>query len=138
VSNVFPRGTPFYPVPQSLIASGLLKNLSPGAEKLYQLLLFIAQKRTRIQFELSNLEIRREAGLSPNTIRRARTELKEVGLVDLKQTSGGRYTYVILDPATRSPLPRPMRQAKSPSTPPLSLPTTDAPSVAPSWSDIGK
>jgi hypothetical protein len=141
VSNVFKStGTLFFPVPQALISSGDLGKLSAGAIKLYLFLLFAAQKWTRVELEISNAEIREQAALSPNTIRRARTELKEVGLVDLKHVSGGRYTYVILDPVTRSPLPRPraLLRGNSPSTP--SAPSTSETSTcaSPAWSEFGK
>jgi hypothetical protein len=142
MSNVFSKGTaPFYSVPQFLITSGLLKELSAGALKLYQLLLFTAQKRTKVELEMSNLEIRNQADLSPNTIRRGRTKLKEVGLVDLKQISGGRYTYVILNPLTGSPLPHPRspQGGNSPAIPSMaSTPTPSSASVSPPWSQIGK
>jgi hypothetical protein len=108
VSNVFTKGTaPFYPVPQFLVSSGALKDLRDGAHKLYQFILFTAQQRTRVALELSNVEIREAVGLSPNTIRRARTELKEAGLIDLRQARGGRYTYLILNWLTGAPLPQP-------------------------------
>jgi len=142
MSNIFSKGTaPFYSVPQFLVNSGLLRDLSAGALKLYQLLLFTAQQRTRVELELSNRDIRRHAELSPNTIRRARTRLKEVGLVDLKQTSGGRYTYVVLNPLTRCPLPHPRspRGGNSPATLSVpSMPATSSASIAPPWSQIGK
>jgi DNA-binding transcriptional ArsR family regulator len=142
VSNVFVKGTaPFYSVPQALVSSGKLKNLREGAHKLYQLILYTAQQRTRVAVELSNRGIRELAGLSPNTVRRARTELSEAGLVDLKQVPGGRYTYVILNPLTGSPLPHPRSQPvgntqSTPSTPPATTPFSA--SFAPSWSEIGK
>ncbi len=148
MSNVFSKGTaPYYSVPQFLIDSGLLGRLSAGALRLYQLLLFTAQQKTRVELELSNFEIHKRAGLSPNTIRRARTKLKEFGLVDLRQSSGDRYTYVILNPLTGSPLPRPGSPLKGsgPSTPLApsisSTPSTlgpSSPSIAPQWSQIGK
>jgi len=141
MSNVFGKGTaPYYSVPQFLINSGLLGTLSGGAIKLYQLVLFTAQQRTRVELELSNLEIRKQAGLSPNTIRRARTELKEAGLVDLRQVPGGRYTYVILNRLTGAPLPPPRKPSGSgPSSPSMpSSPTPSSASFAPSWSEIGK
>ena len=131
MSNVFEKGTFFFIVPKALVKSGLLGDLSAGALKLYALLLFIAQEQTRVELELSNEEILKRAKLSPNTIRRARTNLGECGLIDLRHTAGGRYTYVILNPETRLPLPPPRWRAKIPSM-------TDAPSVAPSWSDIEK
>lgn len=141
MSNVFGKGTaPFYSVPQFLIDSGLLKTLSAGASHLYQLLLYTAQKRTRVELELSNPQIRDQAGLSPNTIRRARTKLKEIGLIELKQTPGGRYTYVVLNPLTCSPLPPPRPSQKSgtstPSSPPVLV--RSSPGIAPQWSQIGK
>ena len=139
MSNVFGKGTaPFYSVPQFLITSGLLSSLSAGAIKLYQLILFTAQKRTSTELELSNLDIRREAGLSPNTIRRARTKLKEGGLVDLKLTSGGRFTYVILNPLTGSPLPNPRSPPRGNSSATPSIPTPSSETISPPWSKIGK
>jgi hypothetical protein len=139
MSNVFAKGTaPFYSVPQDLVASGKLKNLREGAHKLYQLILYKAQQRTKVALELSNREIRDLAGLSPNTVRRARIELWEVGLVELRQVPGGRYTYVVLNPLNRAPLahPRPVLGGSSSSTP--STPTPSAASFAPPWSQIGK
>jgi hypothetical protein len=155
MSNIFIKGTaPFYSVPQVMVNSGLLKDLSAGATKLYQLLLFTAQARSKSRLELSNLEIRQRAGLSPNTIRRARTKLMEVRLIDLEQVLGERYTYVILNPLTGLPLPNrrsfprpggtplPNRRSfpRPGGTPPgLSQPPTPgAPSIAPQWSQIGK
>jgi len=142
VSNVFVKGTaPFYPVPQFLISSGILKSLRGGAHKLYQFILFTAQQRTRVAFELSNPEIRRAVDLSPNTIRRARTELKEVGLVDLRQAPGGRYAYIILNRLTGTPLPHPSsrRGGSTPSTPPNpSKPPFASVTSAPSWTEINK
>src|SRR5579871_95902 len=137
MSNVFVKGTAsFYPVPQFLITSGLLRSHSAGALKLYQLLLFAAQQRTRVELELSNSEICQLAGLSPNTIRRARTELRERGLIELRQTPGGRYTYVILNPLTRAPLPNPRSTRRGSSQSAPSLPSTPAPppaTSAPPW-----
>ena len=141
MSNVFVKGTAsFYPVPQCLVSSGLLRNLSGGALKLYQLILYAAQHRTRVELELSNLEVLKVAGLSPNTIRRARTELKEARLIDLRQAPGGRYTYVILNPLTGAPLPHPRSPHGSidPSTPSIAS-TPPAPlACSVSWAEISK
>jgi DNA-binding transcriptional ArsR family regulator len=132
VSNVFVKGTaPFYSVPQALIASGKMKRLRDGAHKLYQLILYTAQQRTRVGLELSNREIRELGGLSPNTVRRARTELREAGLIDLRQVPGGRYTYVILNPLNGVPLPG-RGAERSGAIPPASA------SPVPTWSEIGK
>jgi hypothetical protein len=141
VSNVFVKGTaPFYSVPQALVTSGKLRNLREGAHKLYQLILYAAQQRTRVALELSNREINELAGLSPNTIRRGRTELAEIGLIHLRQSPGGRYTYVILNPLTGVPLPgRGSETARG--IPPASAVSPPMPSSAshvPSWSEIGK
>lgn len=106
MSNVFAKGTaPFYTVPQALIATGKLKTLSEGAHKLYQVILFKAQQGTRTGIELSNAEIRKWAGLSPNTVRRGRTQLVESGLVELRGGLGDIYTYVVLNPLTGVRLP---------------------------------
>lgn len=142
MSNVFVKGTAsFYTVPQSLITSGLLRSLSGGAHKLYQVILYEAQHRTRVEVELSNLEVLERAGLSPNTIRRARTELKEARLIDLRQAPGSRYTYVILNPLTGAPLPHPRSRlgGNNPSTPSTrSTPPPPSASAVPSWADISR
>ena len=140
MSNVFVKGTAsFYPVPQFLISSGLLRSLSGGALKLYQLILYEAQHCTRVELELSNLEVLERAGLSPNTIRRARTELKEARLIDLRQAPGSRYTYVLLNPLTGVPLPHPRSRigGNNPSTPSTPPPSSSA-SAVPSWADISR
>jgi len=147
MSNVFVKGMNFFPVPQYLMTSGLHKELAGGAIKLYMLILYTAQKLTRVELELSNEHIRGEADLCPNTIRRARTKLKESGLIDLKRISGGRYIYVLLDPLTRQPLP-PRRFSSGGNSPgennlapnsltPALKPTPCSASISPSWSDIG-
>lgn len=131
MSNVFTKGTaPFYSVPQALIASGRLRTLSEGAHKLYQAILYKAQQGTRTGIELSNAEIRDLVGLSPNTIRRGRTQLVECGLVELRGGLGDIYTYVVLNPLTGARLPgRGSAPTKNDN------PTT--PLCAPSWNEIG-
>lgn len=131
MSNIFVKGTaPFYPVPQHLINSGTLAKLSEGGHKLYQLILYMAQQHTRAALELSNRDIHKLVALSPTTIRRARTELKEAELIDLRHLPGGRYTYVVLNPHTRGPLPG-RRSERGGGSPPSA-------SFAPPWSDIGR
>ena len=134
MSNIFVKGTaPFYPVPQHLVSSGTLKKLSEGAHKLYQVILFCAQKQTRVVLDLSNREIRDLAELSPNTIRRGRTELWEARLVDLQRAPGGRWSYVVLNPLTGGPLPGSGLKRGGGNTP-----TPSPGASSPPWADLGK
>lgn len=134
MSNVL-KDTPFFPVPQHLVKSGQLGKLTEGATKLYLLILFDAQHRTRIEMEFSNADIRALASLSPNTIRRARTELMEAGLIRLSLEKGGRYTYVLLNPVTRGELPRPDGRGRA--SPAVSV-KSSTPTVSIGWADIGR
>lgn len=135
MSNIFIKGTaPFYSVPQHLVDSGKLRSLSEGAHKLYQFILFKAQKHSRPVLELSNREIREAVGLSPNTIRRGRTELWEAGLVRYKRDRGERFTYVVLNPLAIS-RPLPGAEPKSGGGPPL---TPAAETLSPSWEALSK
>lgn len=134
MSNIFVKGTaPFYPVPQHLVSSGTLKRLSEGAHKLYQVILYCAQKQTRAVLELSNREIHDLVELSPNTIRRGRTKLLEARLIDLHRPPGGQWTYTVLNPLTGGLLPGSgfKRVGRDPLTP------TSAAS-SPSWAELGK
>jgi hypothetical protein len=133
MSNVFVKGSaPFYSVPQHLVNSGKLKKLSEGAHKLYQLILFKAQKHTRVALELSNREIHESVGLSANTVRRGRTELWEAGLIESQRAPGDRFTYVILNPLTGCPLSglRLNRQGSRPTK-------STSSAFSPSWADLG-
>ena len=139
MSNVFERKTLFFPTPQLLVLSGWLGDLSAGALRLYLLLLFLAQQKTKVELEQSNSDIRKLAKLSPNTIRRARTELWEAGLVELKHPTGGAYIYVVLNPETHLPLPHPKARLGTgavPSISPSEVSIVPA-SCSPSWSEIG-
>jgi len=113
MSNIFDPHLHFFPVTKHLIHSGHLATLRDGALRLYLVLLYLGQEQTRVELELSNQEIRRLAGLSPNTIRRARTEMSEAGLVQLKFSTGGKYAYVLMNPETGNPMRRRTR-ARSP------------------------
>lgn len=118
-------------MPQHLVSSGTLAKLSEGAHKLYQFLLFSAQERSRAVLEISNLEIRQLAKLSPTTIRRARTELWELRLIDLRRSPGGPFQYMILNPSTGVPLPGSSFDSKRGH---ISIPS---PNATPAWNEIG-
>jgi len=133
VSNVFKdTKVPFFPVPQALVTSGKLKELSGGGLRLYQLVLFLAQKHTRVALRVSNQEIEQQAGLSPNTARRARTKLWEARLVDLRRTQDGQYIYILLNPLTGTPLQGRGSDLGSDNSPPSSG------GSAPPWHELGR
>jgi hypothetical protein len=102
MSNVL-KGINFFPVPQDLVKAGTLKRLRGGALKLYLLLLYEAQRISQPCIEFSNREFGENIGLSPTTLRVARVQLWEEGLIDTGEESGKPTLYVLLNPATRTP-----------------------------------
>ncbi len=108
MSNVFKdTGVVYFQVPDCLVQSELLKELRPASVKFYLILLSQAQRHTRTSLKLTNEEFEKLAGLSPNSVRAARTELKERGVITFKIGAGNTYTYTLLDPGTGEPLPKP-------------------------------
>lgn len=104
MSNIFrSQGVPFFPVPQDLIRSGKFAKLSGAAVKLYDLICYEAQRTSSAAVLLSNRTIEELAGLSPSAIRRARTQLWELGLLDAAEDAGKPTLYVVLNPQTRQP-----------------------------------
>ena len=102
MSNVL-KGINFFPVLQDLLKTGTLKGLRGEALKLYLLLLYEAQRISQSCIELSNREFGESIGLSPTTLRTARVQLWEEGLIDTVEDSGKATLYVVLNPVTRTP-----------------------------------
>jgi hypothetical protein len=104
MSNVL-RTLRYFQLPQHLLESGILAKLSGGALKMFVAILYKAQHHSATFLPLTNAELKSLAGLSPNTCRRSRTELWEHRLIDLAEIPGSAMVYVLIDPATRQPLP---------------------------------
>jgi hypothetical protein len=113
MSNIFrDTGISYFQVPNSLIPSGILGDLRQSALKVYFVLLYQAQQRTRSDVPFTNAQLVVDAGIAPNSLIAGRTELVEHGLVQIEPISGG-YIYVLCDPATKQPILRRKHEALS-------------------------
>ncbi len=91
---------PFFLVPQVLVDCGMVKKLQPMQVVLYLFLLYVAQRRSKRSFVLTDSEIREGCGVAPRTSRDARTKLVEHRLIQISKGCGGKFEYTILDPRT--------------------------------------
>jgi len=123
MSNVFEKtDVTYFQMPQALVRDEHLQQISLSALKLYCLVLFEAQRRTRLDHELLNEDIERFTGLSANSVSSGRNELVTLKLVRCKRGFGGRYTYTLLNPDTGTELVQSNTKASTRrynSTPPL-------------------
>src|SRR5438477_5589427 len=104
MSNIFKNtAVNYFQIPQSLITGGVLAALLPSTMKMYLVLLFEAQNRSRSDLTLTNSDFARRAGLAPNSVTQGREQLVESGLVQVEKADGGRFRYVLCDPATKQP-----------------------------------
>ena len=113
-STVNPKGATFFPVPEVLVKSALLRLMSAAQIKLYLFILYEAQRNSIAALSLSNTLVRKVTGLSPASLRRARTKLWEHGLIVLIPRRGACFLYVLLDPAKGEPakaVPEKFREA---------------------------
>src|SRR5262249_51828085 len=101
------RGEPFFPMPQEFADSGKLRDSSGSATKLYLALYYFAQRHTAVRLECSNAELRAYTGLDTKSIRSARNELMDQGLIVGQKGALGVYTYILLNPRNREPLASP-------------------------------
>lgn len=96
----------FFTVPQEIVRSGLLRELSGSALKLYVFLLDHCQRYSCVAVELSNLSIGDFSGLHANTIAGAREALERAGLISCFACDqcGGIIRYRLLNPEKRTGL----------------------------------
>lgn len=99
MSNIF-RHTAhtYFQIPEAVIESGVYAKLSPSAQALYTLLLYLAQKRSSTVIKLTASDAAK-VGLSPRSVQSARKELIECKLIAATQERLG-YTYELLDPVS--------------------------------------
>lgn len=101
-----PKGLGFFTVPQLLVDGGYLSKMRPAEVSLYLLILHRSERISKPWVMLTNDQIKEQAGLSPSSVRTARTKLSERGLVRTQRTRGGVYEYTLTDPRTGEPLPK--------------------------------
>jgi hypothetical protein len=98
----------WYPCPRKLITDGHLRDLSASALRVYQFLLFLAQKHSAINLEVANSEIELHCGLHQETAKRAREELTRAGLVIVNEPVSGVITYTLVELGRRDSLGKPI------------------------------
>src|SRR5690348_7050022 len=114
--NQLPRDVLFFPVPQIFVRGGSLRNWRDCEIRLYVLLLHESERLSRPTIKLTNVEIARGAGLSPSSVRGARTKLCEYRAITTKRGAGGVYTYTLVDLRTGVAWPQ-RRRGSGGSTP---------------------
>ena len=116
MSNIL-HGTEIYyfQIPKAVIVSGILRELSPSALKMYMVLFYQAQESSRSDVRVPDDQFVADAGISLNSVRAGRAELLERGLIQVESTVDG-YTYLICDPATKEPIPKRKATAKPATT----------------------
>ena len=113
MSNIIhAAGLEYFQLPKALIP--ILRDLHLPAMRMYIVLCFQAQQRTRPDLPISNAQFVADAGIAPNSVSAGRKELVERGLVQVEPISGG-FTYLLCDPATKQPFPK-----RKPAAPPTS------------------
>jgi hypothetical protein len=105
--NIFPRGVLFFPMPEEIMAAGIVGQMSGSALKLYLFLLYLAQKHSAVRIETVAYEVRDYVGLHENSVSKARVELVELGLVKCRAIEHNVFEYQLLHPATKQPLEPP-------------------------------
>jgi len=101
------KGLRFFTMPRALVESGLLKELSPSAVRLYMVLMFLAQKHSAVQLEVPAYEFTDYAGVDWKSVTTAREQLERAGLVICRKGQHGIVAYQLLDPENHLPLPAP-------------------------------
>jgi hypothetical protein len=84
-----------FPVPQVLLRERIWGKLKPSARSLYIVLLYIVENRGSLSVTVTDADIRELAGASTSSLRQARTELRQFGLIDCRRREGGKYRYVL-------------------------------------------
>jgi hypothetical protein len=106
--NIFRDQCRYFTVPQQVVRSGILRDLSRAALALYLFFVDYAQRYNVVRFEIASYTIDDYIGIDPSHIPAARRQLADAGLITFQQNRRNRlYTYELLNPVTKQPLPVP-------------------------------
>lgn len=97
------NGLTYFSIPELLINSGTFVNMSGAETKLYCLIWYLSQRKSKVSLFISSNEATEQAGISARNLLIARAGLEDKGLVTFLRQSGG-YTYTLLHPGTTKPL----------------------------------
>lgn len=110
MANVLRDQGKFFNIPAEFVESGGLRDMSPSSVKLYVALYYFAQKHSAVRLEFSSAELQDHTGLDTKSIQSARGQLRDRRLIEIQKGALGVYTYILLNPATGSPLPAPEKR----------------------------
>lgn len=102
MSILLPRYSGF---PPEIFERGLVPQMSGSALRLYLFLCRTSDRKSRLSFAATDQEITEQSGASTGALRKARIDLKALGLISYAKAPGGSYTYALCDPTTRQPFP---------------------------------
>jgi hypothetical protein len=95
--------TPFFTIPQQLVRGGSLHDMKRCEVSLMVALHHEMERLSNPVFMVKNADLTKLTGLSPCSLRIARTKLGERGVIATRKVLGGAYEYSILNPETRRP-----------------------------------
>jgi hypothetical protein len=107
--NFFERS--FFTVPMGLFAKGLMASLRGSSVQLLLYIYYEAARTSQLELGRTNVQITAATGLSESAIRRARTQLKERGFIEVCREDGGMYWHALraIGNATLKPHLRPRK-----------------------------
>lgn len=109
-SNVWAdQGIIYYETPDEVTMDNhLMAQLMGGPMAIYQRVLALAQRKSRVDIELTSADIR-AMGVSKNYVTSSIDKLERAGLVKVTRRlgTGASFLFELLDPKTRLPVPTP-------------------------------
>jgi hypothetical protein len=106
MSNPFPKGVRFFPVPEAV--GDMLAKMGQSELLLYLALCLIAQRHTAVELHLPAYLLHDYTELHPETIPVARRKLEGHGLIKSRKGFNGVTIYTLLNPVTHAELPAPV------------------------------
>jgi hypothetical protein len=95
----------FFGIPHSAIRSGIVKNLSGAAIRLYMALCHDSERYRTRELTRTVAELRELVGGSPGSHAKARDELVRAGLVQVEPFGQEGFVFQLCDPTTGEPWP---------------------------------
>jgi hypothetical protein len=91
--------------PPEIFERGIVPRMGASALRLYLFLCRTSDRKSTLQFSVTDKEVKLQTGASPRALRDARINLIDLGLVSCEKALGGSYTYALCDVDTGRPFP---------------------------------
>jgi hypothetical protein len=91
--------------PPEIFERGIVPQMRDCALRLYLFLCRTSDRKSTLQFSVTDKEVKVQTGASPRALRDARINLIALGLVSCEKALGGSYTYTLCDVDTGRPFP---------------------------------